>query len=607
MTDATKSELPKLEYDVSYSKIDVIEMIAAGDVETRANGNFPSFHHIYDHDGLDTRHVQCIACGKVLANKTRGGQFKRHVRSTCRRREILQSPAPMIATDYEKLRRAITEYVLVSATPFQRIEKEPFVNLIVRIANTWNIDLDRTRLPKRKTVTEDVQTAVTSMLMRAADEARNFVDQGLSAICLDGGRDHQSDFLSVYVVYIDVDAGYTTKCCPIGLRYCNAVKKDAATIKSYVDEIFEKIGWPTDFLSKMFCIADGAHAMKRFGEIFCRAYVRCSSHALHLVGHHTVNPYHKTMSRLIPREKELLKEAQKLFEDADKLVSVFRNNREVSSRLQKLPVKAAPTRWLSVRNSLTDLLDSIPTAYSVLHLLPTEQQRLLQDVGKNIEVLQFLVDILAFLEKPIIRLQASNTITLNLVPSVFKELVDRLEDIMSKVAVTHADSDNVELLHLIAKLALEATMRQQSETVQGVHLAADFLSPRLRTVHKLSDDERDSAIACLKKIDSTILSAKELPNEDPVHAQDDFISSFFTLSAPSNHSSVPNLIDEIVRFESLTSNLDANIFWLRHRETFPRLFLVSRVIFSIPASETASERMFSRCVRIAGNPFLMRT
>ena len=130
--------------------------------------------------------------------------------------------------------------------------------------------------------------------------------------------------------------------------------------------------------------------------------------------------------------------------------------------------------------------------------------------------------------------------------------------------------------------------------LSSLHYIATFLHSQLKHLPFLSPTDRNGTVEDVKKIlvtlgiTDTITATEELPAKVSKSVVDEFVAS------GTNRDEMM----KIVYKDRRVLIFDDVVKWWSKQEDLPKLAELSRFIFSIPASEATSERLFSTSGRI---------
>jgi hypothetical protein len=346
------------------------------------------------------------------------------------------------------------------------------------------------------------------------------------------------------------------------------INKTAVTTLSTVKEILEEFN--VSFNNIIF-VSDNASAMiSAFKEL---DWFGCSSHNLNLVQKHSFDGI---------LENEDLKPVSDLLVHSKDLVTLSKQAGFQRYFNEKTLKQMVEVRW----DSRVDMLESIHENYAELRRMSLEKEKIEAHMMYIKEpLLTNLINLLKPLKKARVELCSESSPTLHLVLPTKVHLLKTLK---------YQNSDDIAIKILKERIS---TAINDYFIITKYHKCATLLTPAVKSLKNLLNDNeiKDLHKFLIELMKDVIIENETIETSQDTSYKHNNVLSFFAESASESvQKKFESPKMELKRYLNLDVWIDDPIlFWHQNRQKFPRLSIIAKRLFSVPATNLSSERNFN--------------
>lgn len=264
------------------------------------------------------------------------------------------------------------------------------------------------------------------------------------------------------------------------------------------------------------------------------------------------------------------------------------------------------TRWLSQLNCLRSILENEQALRVWLKTLPPSEFLSIYKENSFWPILKILVDMLLPFEHATKEFSKEKEPTLQLTIQVVLDLLAFLEEMNSEIRKMNINSHTMNMFtELVGTLSSNLTAKFTNWS--DSELVAYALNPSNRVAtfdsqQKILDSAYEKISSYLSEqseaADVTITSQEAIPIQASSSTLSPFMAIYAGIATKRKSQVLVKAdgnteLDDYKRCVMHSAEETVSEFWSRMANNLPKLFQLSRKIFSIPCSQTASEREFS--------------
>ena len=517
--------------------------------------SYTSIHicSVIDQDGNEQRDYTffyCSQCQKWLKMSNTVGNVQSHIKAL--HPNLLPIPDSPSLTPKEVIRNA-QKFILLNGLPFSYVEDKYFSALCPGIGSRKKISILCEQ--KAKIVKEEIkrQLRSASNIWLTFDEWTDPQMQsylGITVLCMIGNN-------------------YLSFC--ISHKPLITQEKESGFLASVINEAL-------DFYSiegkVNGCVTDNASVMKATARALNIPWHPCFCHLINLIVGDFINAAHANIDYLSTLQKTLCA--------STKWISYLQS---CKSPLLSLPSYTV-TRWYSIYN----LLKNAITLQPFIESFAIEQGWSTEIPYGFFQRLEEIINVIATARNAIMQLESDSFGTISKVIDCFRMIYKSVEDLDEDIWKYEID---------VFKKSYNKHFEKVFEQYYDTLLICARLNPQSITSTSLTSKEQAQA--------DKLLIDLENKNDSPSSSQDtspkkkegkygisfkDFLSLKRTVTTCSEHAQYLSLA------RGRHDSDDILEFWLLNMSTLPKLTAIAFQYLSSPASNTASERGFSKAKKI---------
>jgi hypothetical protein len=448
--------------------------------------------------------------------------------------------------------------------PINMIEGQGFRDLAQKLVNIGsrypNISINDL-MPSMKTIRNHISIVYESIKTKLVERLSNIECLGITS-------DHW-EHESTKTNYLSITAQYLKD----SELFCNVLAtipvedKTAVLTRNEITKVFIDFNLSPKFT---YFVSDNARAMiAAFKE---DEWFSCAAHNINLVHKHTF----KLMNETIP-----VNSIQSLINNAKELVRYFKHSG--NQKLLDITLKqSVDVRW----DSTLLMLESIKTNYNKIKELSVDNQRINQMfVNINESLLNELIALLKPLYELRVNLCKESEPTFHLILPTKHKMLNICEP-------KTCDSEIIEKLKIYYRKNIEEYFK-----IKDLHFVGAMLYPPIKNLNNLATIEQKSrTIELLQKlIENFEIERKESSQTVDNVIELDLCFDGFTDTAQSSQTLTydENEIKSYLNSNDSFTSKSITKFWSENKAKYPRLYLLSNRLSSIPATSLSSERNFS--------------
>ena len=525
----------------------------------------------------NTGFVQCKACKKVLQHRSKTGtsNLTRHV---CKNSEVLvTNNASISAEDKKNIVKSCVTYCTKDLRSFMSIGRPGFTLLAQELIN-FGCKYGRVSaenvLPHATTVSRHVLELADEVKNNIFPEVIDAVRRGICAATTDFWTDKytKTSYYTVTVHYVNESWKLIER-----VLFTTGFPDESKTgenIRRELNRRFEIFGIPSDIVHKITFVTDqGSNIIKALETV---ERLNCSAHCLNSALRNAFKT--ESLKKHAPNTLHIL--------ETTKSIVTYLKRSGLASRLPATVHQEVETRW----SSKIMMLRSVVNQYDPISEVLSEAKESSRLEDYNVIKVRQLITFLEPFEQCIDEVQADKSPTLHLVMLWLHKLLNHCET---------NDIDSIEIQHL------KNATRNYLETKFKLHKyqkIATFLMPTFRKLRMLSTEDRIAVYSNVQElishmpIDNTTQQASTstaTPTASTEQPRKKRLKTVFHEWADLDDHIQTS--DEFSIYMSLKymANDDILQWWKDNSHILPKLSILARKIFAIPASSASSERCFS--------------
>ncbi|CAF1153450.1 unnamed protein product [Rotaria magnacalcarata] len=591
----TKKEIEQL-IDKRNSSLKIVKP----KITSKSSAVWNSFNYIYVND-IKQEYVICNQCEDLLVYKPSCGtnSLSKHIRSCQKVKAVVSHDQPNINQFYassktepaisnrvkQEIKVACVEFVALDCRSFKTIRGVGFKNLAQKIFDAAKY------LPISKDINIEKLLPHPTTISRDVNKLYNKKHQQLISIC---------EKLLVYTVVVDfwknthtgiqycgislhhISDDWKLHCFVLGCCHYDLESNSAINTRKFVESKLSE--YRLELNGNVYIVSDNEPKMLATFKLNCQR-IGCSCHFINKQLEHTFTKKEIDKS---PVQCDL---AQVLFERVKKIVSHVRRSHK-QTKLSKRAQTYSETRFNGAYHMLQVFLDIFDELILVLDNINLNEYLLLDK-----EFLEQVCSFLKVFDDVIEQLSEDKR------PTIYKVLPLR-QRLLNECEMKSNDSDGLKEIKVFLSRRLKTVW-----VLQDVHYISCLLHPSLKQF-QIAPDEKSKALdlvnAELLKRQSATSTGSSIINITPCSStkssstskSQNILLECFDHPAEDEEPVLVSLPDKELTeylFLNVTLEPDADVllFWKQHQNKFPTLASIVKDIYSIPASNTTVERLFS--------------
>ncbi|CAF1509555.1 unnamed protein product [Rotaria sordida] len=589
----TKKEIEQL-IDKKNSSLKIVKPT----VTPKSSAVWNSFSHIYVKD-IKQEYVVCNQCEELLIYKPSSGtnSLSKHI-SSCQKVKTTASHNQTTINQFyassknepaipdrvkQEINVACAEFAALDSRSFKTIHGIGFKNLAQKIFDAGKY------LPISKDINVEKLLPHPTTISRQINKLYNQKHQQLVSICekmleytvvVDSWKDIHTGIQYCGISLHHINDDWKLYCFVLGCYHYDLESNSAINTRKFVESKLSD--YKLQLNENVYIVSDNEPKMLSTFRLNCQR-IGCSCHFINKQLEHMFTKKEIDKS---PVQCDL---AQVLFERVKKIVSHLRRSHK-QTKMSKRVQTYSETRFNGAYHMLQVFLDIFDELGLVLDNINLNEYLLLDK--------EFLEQVCSFLK-------------------VFDEVIEQLSDdkqpTIYKVLPLHQ-----RLLNEceVKPNDCEARRLKTVWVLQDVHYISCLLHPSLKQF-QIAPHEKSKAMDLVKaellKRQSSTSSGSSIINITPCSSTKSSTTSKSQQLTPTTQNIllecfdhpaededpvlVPSPEKELTQYLSsditLEPNGDVLLFWKKHQNTFPTLASIVKTIYSIPASTTTIERLFS--------------
>ncbi|CAF3591535.1 unnamed protein product [Rotaria sp. Silwood1] len=555
------------------------------------------FNRIKDSNDKFLNYVQCVKCKKLLAyepKNTGSSTLKSHA-SSCKFEsgsatysiENMLKKNNDVPSDIKRLvTDACAKMCSYDMRPYETVSGKGFELL----CNTL-IDVGRkiTKLNDAATILPDPTTISRRVHVLAEERRKEFIfilSEHLKNVKMIGvtGDYWKNKYTSESYFTITLHYHLNGSIRSVALKTTQITSsKTGENTKKLIYDTLTAYGINVDAYHIVFVTDNGSNMVKALEN---DAHLRCVCHCINLA-----------IQQSIPASEQIANTVT----SCQDLVTHFKKC-ELQNKLTHSLKKDVDTRW----NSILEMLSSIDTVYNqVIYVLAERKEEHYTD-DIDINLIKDLIVLLQPFKTGSEILSSENEPTLHLVLPFLKRFKQACE-------VKISDKEPI-------KKIKRALLEKLDEKIwlSDLHYIATFLCPETKSLSSLTKSERNSVIKNVRALLKTLGIDQQVDEEtsqtctnnnaskhrkriktDTVH---DILKSFngsVDSSSDDDDNRPADEVDDYIKAKiSYPKGESLLQWWQKHSIIYKKLSLLACSLLAVPASSTASERIFSKTGRI---------
>jgi len=526
-------------------------------------------------DNEETDYVKCINCPNIIKcnSKTSNNSLIRH---NCNNKISISNNETIDCHLIKPLKNnkdiksdladAIALFVAKDLRPINIIKGEGFKQFAQHLINIGtkypNVPIDDI-LPSDTTVRNHITIVYNNIRQNLLNEFSKVNAVGITC-------DHWS-YEILKVNYLTITAQYIKESQTFSrvLATISTLNKTANTTKSEVNTIIND--FKLNDVIKYYVTDNASSMILAFSE---EVWFGCSAHNINLIHKHTFEKL-----KNLPNMNKI----NSLIDSSKELVTYFKQS-GLQNKLNNTLKQSIDIRWDSKLAMLESIRDNL---LNIKEVALTNSKIMEKIVDINDQVLNDLISLLKpFYDLRLTLCQESGPTFHLVLPTKQKMFLICREN--------NTDSDLIKGLKRLYEINIKRYFK-----VSELHFVGSMLYPPLRNLNNLAtNEEKTKAINLLKSIAESIniqntqTSDKSIASDVKVDfCLEDFIDiTEKTVSINESYVEVQNYLDSTHNFIPNTPIMQ---FWEQNKLKYPRLFIISKSLLSIPATNLSSERNFS--------------
>ncbi|CAF1527281.1 unnamed protein product [Adineta ricciae] len=585
-----KSTLSKAELQRLVSSDD--PLISFKKPSNKRSDCWTNFSQVY-HSNNAQDYIVCLVCKSILKwTKDQGTRVMTHhncvkVKSpstTPTRQRTISSYCthPSLSKECPLIRKRITEvcveYCALDGRSFESVAGTGFKALAKQLVNagaTLGTSVNVTELlPDPSTISRNVEQVYFNL-------KKQLISLCVSLECFSITCDFWTAKLTgvhyggISLHYVDEHSQlrmFTLSCQAYDFETQHAIN-----LRSFVNKVLQEYGLHLN--DEIFVVTDNENKMKSAFKDDC-IRVGCSAHYLN-----------KILEHAFLNKSSKCEGAQLLFKLVRAIITNIRQSHK-QSLLSTAPINYSNTRFSGVYLMCNSFLK---VYYELPKILGDEQKKSYLEIDH--ESLQSLCKYLAEFFKVIEKLSCEKKPTIHLVVPYKQYLIN--------LSVVN-DNDN----HVMAPLKRYIGKELPDYWVlKDIHFIATMLHPNLKSFNHTPNQKYHAEALLKEEFDkcqqnqhpqassATQNNKRKQTQQNNTKLMPSLDDIFDLPTAPDESSNTPELKSEFDRYledkTKIAKDADVLTFWENHESSYPTLAKIAKRVLSIPATNTAVERLFS--------------